>query len=159
MSAILPSTADRSMVAMDPSARQPAAAASDPGKRPSISSLYFSPVVRLDPETEIAVWQFRDPTTGKVVEQYPAERTIAAYRAQLHDKAPAAGGAPVSGGTRTVSEIAHTIDTLSPARRIGSAGSAAAAETPREGKAGQSSSATESGSRLRPSGYSQTRSI
>lgn len=43
---------------------------------------YFSPVVRIDPRTETAVWEVRDPQTGKVTQQFPREATINAYRAQ-----------------------------------------------------------------------------
>ena len=40
---------------------------------------YFSPVVRLDPETQRVVLLYRDPETGDVLSQYPSEKQLKAY--------------------------------------------------------------------------------
>lgn len=40
---------------------------------------YFSPVVRLDAETQKVVLLYRDPETGDVVSQYPSEKQLRAY--------------------------------------------------------------------------------
>lgn len=41
---------------------------------------YYSPVLRLDSETQRTVIQYRDIATGKVQVQYPSERQLEAYR-------------------------------------------------------------------------------
>jgi hypothetical protein len=41
---------------------------------------YYSPVLRLDSETQRTVIQYRDVSTGKVQIQYPSERQLEAYR-------------------------------------------------------------------------------
>jgi hypothetical protein len=43
-------------------------------------SRYYSPVVRLDSETQRTVLQYRDGSDGKVLVQYPTERQLEAYR-------------------------------------------------------------------------------
>lgn len=43
-------------------------------------SRYFSPVVRLDTETQRTVLQYRDGSDGKVLVQYPSEKQLEAYR-------------------------------------------------------------------------------
>ncbi|UEM20233.1 hypothetical protein JL100_024645 [Skermanella mucosa] len=43
-------------------------------------SRYFSPVVRLDSETQRTVLQYRDGSDGKVLVQYPSEKQLEAYR-------------------------------------------------------------------------------
>lgn len=50
------------------------------------SGPYYSPVVRLDVETQRAVIMFRDVSTGKVQIQYPSERQLEAYRASLRQQ-------------------------------------------------------------------------
>src|SRR4051794_39218160 len=47
-------------------------------------SRYYSPVVRLDSETQRTVLQFRDGSDGKVLVQYPSERQLEAYRSQAN---------------------------------------------------------------------------
>ena len=79
-------------ISLTPSVRPPQAAditaqqavpAPAPGDIPKPKSpSYFSPVVRIDPQTAVAVWEVRDPVTGNVVLQFPREATIKAYRAQ-----------------------------------------------------------------------------
>lgn len=57
------------------------------------SGPYYSPVVRLDAETQRTVIMFRDVSTGKVQTQYPSERQLEAYRASLRQqKAQDEGG-------------------------------------------------------------------
>ena len=36
--------------------------------------------VRVDPDSGMAIWELRDPLTGRVLAQYPSERSLAAYR-------------------------------------------------------------------------------
>ena len=50
-----------------------AGAASEPSR-------YFSPVVRLDSQTQRTVLQYRDGSDGKVLVQYPSEKQLEAYR-------------------------------------------------------------------------------
>ena len=45
-------------------------------------SRYYSPVVRLDSETQRTVLQFRDGSDGKVLVQYPSEKQLEAYRSK-----------------------------------------------------------------------------
>ncbi len=40
---------------------------------------YLQPVVRISPQTQLAVWEIRDLMTGEVVQSYPALRSAAAY--------------------------------------------------------------------------------
>ncbi|HSK41735.1 MAG TPA: hypothetical protein VK943_18360 [Arenibaculum sp.] len=47
---------------------------------------YYSPVVRLDPETQRTVILFRDAGSGKVQVQYPSERQLEAYRASIRQQ-------------------------------------------------------------------------
>ncbi|HEV7367933.1 hypothetical protein [Arenibaculum sp.] len=47
---------------------------------------YYSPVVRLDAETQRTVITFRDVATGKVQTQYPSERQLEAYRSSLRQQ-------------------------------------------------------------------------
>lgn len=47
---------------------------------------YYSPVVRLDPETQRTVILFRDASSGKVQVQYPSERQLEAYRASMRQQ-------------------------------------------------------------------------
>ncbi|HLG87226.1 MAG TPA: hypothetical protein VKZ79_08520 [Alphaproteobacteria bacterium] len=79
----LPQAAD---IATQQAAHAPAPNDAPKPKSPS----YFSPVVRIDPQTEIAVWEIRDPQTGKVLVQFPREATIKAYRAQATGQAATA---------------------------------------------------------------------
>jgi hypothetical protein len=43
-------------------------------------SRYYSPVVRIDSETQRTVLQYRDGSDGKVLVQYPSEKQLEAYR-------------------------------------------------------------------------------
>jgi hypothetical protein len=45
-------------------------------------SRYYSPVVRIDSETQRTVLQFRDGSDGKVLVQYPSEKQLEAYRSR-----------------------------------------------------------------------------
>ena len=45
-------------------------------------SRYYSPVVRIDSETQRTVLQFRDGSDGKVLMQYPSEKQLEAYRSK-----------------------------------------------------------------------------
>ena len=48
---------------------------------------YFSPVTRIDVETQTAVLHYRNPETGQTIKQYPSEKQVQAYQraASLHD--------------------------------------------------------------------------
>ncbi len=41
---------------------------------------YFSPVTRIDVETQTAVLQYRNAETGQLIRQYPSEKQIQAYQ-------------------------------------------------------------------------------
>lgn len=47
---------------------------------------YFSPVLRIDSETQKIVILFRDENTGEVKRQYPSERQLEAYRGALRQQ-------------------------------------------------------------------------
>ena len=47
-------------------------------------SRYYSPVVRIDSETQRTVLQFRDGSDGKVLVQYPSEKQLEAYRSKAN---------------------------------------------------------------------------
>ena len=113
MSSTVPPVGDRVPIATEAVAPRPTPPSNDGLKGDVALTLYFSPVVRLDPETEIAVWQFRDPTSGKVVEQYPAERTVAAYRAHALDNFP------IPAVYETVSGIVRAAATVPPVGTTG----------------------------------------
>lgn len=48
-------------------------------KLETAGSIYLSPVVRIDNETQTAVLQYRDPTTGKVLRQFPPKAASETY--------------------------------------------------------------------------------
>jgi hypothetical protein len=87
-------------ISLTPPIRPPQATDASTGQRPTSphssdvakpqTALYFSPVVRIDPQTEVAVWEIRDPETGKVTRQYPREATLKAYHAQSSEPGAAA---------------------------------------------------------------------
>lgn len=52
------------------------------GHLENVGNSYFSPVVRIDGETNRAVLQYRDPDTGKVLRQYPPARSAAYKQAE-----------------------------------------------------------------------------
>ena len=64
----------------DSPAHPPVARPSPDNQAKPVSSLYFSPIVRIDPKTEAVVWEFRNPETGEIVRQYPKDQSIQAYQ-------------------------------------------------------------------------------
>ena len=58
-----------------PEADPPAGSVNEPSR-------YYSPVVRIDCETQRTVLQFRDGSDGKVLVQYPSEKQLEAYRSK-----------------------------------------------------------------------------
>jgi hypothetical protein len=60
----------------------PAPQADSAAKLENAGSIYLSPVVRIDNETQTAVLQYRDPNTGKVLRQFPAKAGSDAYAEQ-----------------------------------------------------------------------------
>ena len=36
--------------------------------------------VRIDPDSGMAIWELRDPLTGRLLRQFPSARSVAAYR-------------------------------------------------------------------------------
>ena len=58
-----------------PEADPPAGSVNEPSR-------YYSPVVRIDSETQRTVLQFRDGSDGKVLVQYPSEKQLEAYRSK-----------------------------------------------------------------------------
>jgi hypothetical protein len=69
--------------AVDTAAPQPAPAPSADDKVKPVAPIYFSPIVRIDPKTESAVWEVRDPETGEITQQWPPDHTAKAYRAHI----------------------------------------------------------------------------
>jgi hypothetical protein len=63
-------------------------------KLETAGSIYLSPVVRIDTETQTAVLQYRDPTTGKVLRQFPPKAGSDAY-AETEKRTHAAESKPV----------------------------------------------------------------
>lgn len=51
-------------------------------------AVYFSPVVRIDRETQSAVIQYRDQETGEVLNQYPNKGKASGAYQQAQDSAP-----------------------------------------------------------------------
>jgi hypothetical protein len=94
----------------------------------SEASRFYSPVVRLDPETQRTVLQYRDANSGKVVMQYPSEKQLEAYRnraaAEIKGEASgpadeaisptAAGSEKGSGGYETAGNSQSNAAPLSP---------------------------------------------
>jgi hypothetical protein len=54
--------------------------------------VYFSPVIRIDKDTNVAILQYRDSTTGKVENEYPSKRQIESY--QHTEALVSSGGTP-----------------------------------------------------------------
>jgi uncharacterized FlaG/YvyC family protein len=81
------------------------------GQLENLRNSYFSPVIRIDAETNRAVLQFRDPETGKVLRQYPPS-TAGAYKKSAEDAEK--GGNPAK----------HAVDTIEAAVVSSSAKSA-----------------------------------
>ena len=51
----------------------------DPMERELAKATYFSPVVKIDVDTQKAVLQYRDSQTGDVERQYPSKERLKAY--------------------------------------------------------------------------------
>jgi hypothetical protein len=60
----------------------PAAQVESAAKLENAGSIYLSPVVRIDNDTQTAVLQYRDPNTGKVLRQFPPKAGSDAYAQQ-----------------------------------------------------------------------------
>jgi len=63
---------------------------------------YFSPVIRFDPGTGVAVTEIRSSTTGQIEDQYPSVQAVAQYARQDQLAAEAAlrgGTAPTAAAT------------------------------------------------------------
>lgn len=39
--------------------------------------------VRIDPDSGMAIWELREPLTGRILKQFPSARSIAAYRSRI----------------------------------------------------------------------------
>jgi len=74
--------------AVDQAASQPVPAPGSDDKAKGVNFVYFSPIVRIDPESSVAVWEIRDPDTGEIVRQFPPETTIKAYHRQIAASIP-----------------------------------------------------------------------
>ena len=46
--------------------------------------VYFSPVIRIDADTQSAIIQYRDSATGKVTNEYPTEKQLESYEKSAH---------------------------------------------------------------------------
>ena len=40
----------------------------------------FTRDVRIDPDTAMAIWEVRDAETGRLLRQYPSQRSVESYR-------------------------------------------------------------------------------
>lgn len=43
-------------------------------------AVYFSPVIRIDPDTQTAIIQYRDSSTGQITNEYPTPRQMDSYK-------------------------------------------------------------------------------
>ncbi len=87
---------------------------SDPPVREDGGVRYFSPVVRIDPESQQAIIIFRE-ADGEVTRQYPSEKELEAYRSgetNTINPAPLAkdieGALPETGSKDTGAEVRTT---------------------------------------------------
>ena len=74
-------------------------------------SRYYSPVVRIDSETQRTVLQFRDGSDGKVLVQYPSEKQLEAYRSKAtaeRAKEQEKAEARISGGQEAAASTGQT---------------------------------------------------
>lgn len=117
--------APRAETIQDSAKQEPAAPATNAATAATTSGgPYYSPVLRLDSETQRTVIQYRDVTTGKVQIQYPSERQLEAYRASLRQR-PGEEGLPAEGRTGgTDAEGGRLMQASAALRRVqGAAGS------------------------------------
>lgn len=77
------------------------------------SSYYFSPVLKIDPQTQSVVIQYRNSETGVVTNQYPSEKELKAYASkqkfsdtELEPAASLSAGAAQPAATATVDAAA-----------------------------------------------------
>lgn len=48
--------------------------------RPAADPAVCTRAVRVDPDSGLAIWELRDPLTGRILKQFPSARSVAAYR-------------------------------------------------------------------------------
>lgn len=53
---------------------------------PATAALYFSPALRVDPDTQLVIYIQRNSETGDVIRQYPSEEVVKAYKQTLQEK-------------------------------------------------------------------------
>jgi hypothetical protein len=74
---------ERAQVIAPATASQPQQSNAAPSpQEPSVSAYYFSPVLKIDPQTQSVVIQYRNSETGAVTNQYPSEKDLKAYAAK-----------------------------------------------------------------------------
>lgn len=89
---------------------------SQPPVREESVMTYFSPVVRIDPETQQTIIIFREED-GEVTKQYPSEEELEAYRQERFDSASSGPaetrsveGSTDDGGTTSEAPAAPTVN-------------------------------------------------
>ncbi len=50
------------------------------------NAIYFSPTIKIDPDTHIVIYLERDANTGEVTRQYPTKEAVKAYQQTLKEK-------------------------------------------------------------------------
>lgn len=65
----------------------PTVPSQDPIERDLAVARFFSPVTRLDVDTQKAVLLYRDKTTGEVIDQIPSRKKLEAYAKADRDAA------------------------------------------------------------------------
>ena len=94
MNSVGPASLTQPSIAV-PQTPQPQAAAASAGPQSAAAQVaapapaqYFSPVMKMDPDTNIAVMVVRDEKSGKVLEQMPSQQVVDEYRRQMHSAEP-----------------------------------------------------------------------
>lgn len=64
--------------------------------RDPASAVFYSPSIKIDPESQIAIYEQVDPTTGAIINQFPSKEAVAQYqRSEAQAHAPVATPAQV----------------------------------------------------------------
>ena len=58
----------------------------DNSKLLSGNAIYYSPALKIDPQTQIVIYIQRDPGTGDIIRQYPSQEVVKAYKQTLKEK-------------------------------------------------------------------------
>ncbi|HEY9078850.1 hypothetical protein [Magnetovibrio sp.] len=103
------------------------------GSSPDVSNYVTSPKGVVDPESGVYVLQYRDGATGEVLNQYPSEKAVSAY------KRGASNGEAAPSQTTTTAEVQGAPGTTTQA--VGSSAAGVAVSTVSTGSVGATSTA------------------